>query len=92
MKIKDQYTFRQIEDVTFLVKSTDGHERAENLFTLNETGVFLCSALREERGEEELLSLLAGEYEIEEVQLPAVRSDLQDFLDKLRALDILEEE
>lgn len=55
---------------------------------LNETGTLICRALLEGKTKEELPSLLAAHFEAEETELPALKEDVDRFLEQLQRLGI----
>ncbi len=87
MKIKKELVKRDIAGDILLVPVGKTVYESNGLFILNEVGAFLWDRLETADTEEDLLTALLEEYEITEV---IARKDVQEFLGKLRQLDILE--
>ena len=62
--------------------------RKSLIFSLNETGILLWKSLEQGAKKEELQQILRNEYEVDEI---TVKEDVEEFLNKLRSLDVLEE-
>ncbi len=57
-------------------------------FTVNETGRFIINNLKENKSEEEILSLLTNEFDID---IDTAQRDFDEFLTLLRNLKLVEE-
>lgn len=86
MIIKKELLKRQIAGETILIPVGKTVYDSNGLFALNELGSFLWDRLPSVRDEEELLSAVLEEYEVNE---ETARQDLQEFLDKLRMMGII---
>ncbi|MFR2315471.1 PqqD family protein [Terrisporobacter sp.] len=56
------------------------------IITMNELGKFIWENLESSKDEEDLLHKILEEYEVEEKE---AKEDLDEFLDKLRQVDII---
>ncbi len=57
-------------------------------FTVNETGRFIINSLKENKSEEEILSSLTNEFDID---IETAQRDFDEFLTLLRNLKLVEE-
>ena len=87
MKIKDGYLLREVAGNHVVVPTGKAILDFSGVITLNGTGVFLWKLLNTEKTEQELLSALLAEYEIDET---TAKADLTEFLEKLKAAELLE--
>lgn len=87
MKIKKELVKRDIAGDVVLVPVGRTVYESNGLFILNEVGAFLWDRLETADTEEDLLTALLREYEIAE---DIARKDVQEFLEKLRKLEILQ--
>lgn len=87
MKIKKQLIKRTLAKDTVLVPVGKTVYESNGLFILNEVGSFLWDRLEDATSETELLTAMLEEYEVAE---DTARADIQEFMRKLRNLDILE--
>lgn len=87
MKIKEGFILRNVagQNVVVPVGSTTLNFNAA--ITLNETAAFLWKQLESEKTEQELLTALTDEYEIDSV---SAKSDITVFLNVLREHEIIE--
>ncbi|RTZ68517.1 MAG: PqqD family protein [Aquificaceae bacterium] len=58
-----------------------------NSFVLNQTGLFIVKKLREGLSEEEVISELLKEFEVDE---ETARRDFYDFMEQLRILGLID--
>ena len=86
MKIKKELLKREIAGETILVPVGKTVYDSHGLFALNELGSFLWDLLPEAENEEALLAAVLREYEVDEA---TARTDILEFLDKLREMGIL---
>lgn len=86
MIIKKRLLKRVINKECFLVPLGKTVYDANGLFVLTELGEFIWDRLPQAESGEEILQAILAEYEVEE---PVARKDLEAFLEKLRAMDIL---
>ncbi len=86
MRIRNGFMMRRIAGVDVVVPAGEGNIDFNGIITLSETAAFLFERLHEETGEEELLSRLLCEYEVDEQE---ARADLTAFLAKLTEAGLL---
>lgn len=86
MKIKKKLLKREIAGECFLVPLGRTIYDSNGLFLLTELGGFIWDRLEAAENPEELLRAILEEYEVEEA---TARADLEEFLGKLRSLEIL---
>lgn len=86
MKIKKELMKREIAGETFLVPLGKTVYQNNGLFVLTEVGAFLWDRLDQAQSEEELVTAVLEEYDIDET---TARTDIREFLDKLKAMDII---
>ena len=86
MKLKMQFILRDIVGETVLVPINESTSNFNGLITVNELGKFIWENLESSKDEEDLLHKILEEYEVEEKE---AKEDLDEFLDKLRQVDIL---
>ena len=86
MTIKKQLVKRVIADDVILVPVGDASLELKGLMMLNETGELLWDALPAVNNEEELVSALQKEYEVD---AETAAADVSDFLNMLRTLGII---
>lgn len=86
MKLKMQFILRDIVGETVLVPINESTSNFNGLITVNELGKFIWENLESSKDEEELLHKILEEYEVEEKE---AKEDLDEFLDKLRQVDII---
>ena len=88
MKLKMQFILRDIVGETVLVPINESTSNFNGLITVNELGKFIWENLESSKDEEELLHKILEEYEVEEKE---AKEDLDEFLDKLRQVDIIKQ-
>lgn len=86
MKIRIELMKRQIAGETFLVPLGKSVYDNNGLFFLTDVGAFLWDRLPQAENEEELLTAVLEEYDIDEA---TARKDIEAFLEKLRSMDII---
>lgn len=87
MKLKNGYILREVAGSTVVVP-LDPTSTFCNMLRLNETGKFLWEKLAADVAEDELVSALVAEYEID---CDTARRDIETFLNSLREFKALEE-
>ena len=88
MRINENFVLRQIADTWVVLPLGDTTLDFNGMITLNETGSFLWSILEQGCEQAELADALLREYEVTREQAEA---DVEEFLNKLRNIDCLEE-
>ena len=86
MKFKKEFLLREIVGETILIPMGDSNNHFNGIITINELGKFIWENLESSKDEEELLHKILEEYEVEEKE---AKEDLDEFLDKLRQVDII---
>ena len=86
MEFKKKFILRNIVGETILVPIGQNNEAFNGLITINELGKFIWENLESSKDEEDLLHKILEEYEVEEKE---AQEDLEEFLDKLRQVDII---
>lgn len=88
MKIKEGFVLRELGGQNVVVPLGKASKNFNGVIYLNETGAFLFKQLKENKNEEELLSLLLNEYEIDE---NTAKKDLDIFIHQLKEGKLLDE-
>ena len=86
MKFKKEFMLREIVGETILIPRGDSNNHFNGIITINELGKFIWENLESSKDEEDLLHKILEEYEVEEKE---AKEDLDEFLDKLRQVDII---
>lgn len=87
MKIKPGYLLREVAGNTVAVPLGDGSVNFNGMITLSETGALLWRKLEGGATEDELVSAMLEEYDIDDT---IARRDIKAFTDKLLKAGILE--
>lgn len=89
MRISEQFMLRQVADEYLVIPVGEAALKLRGLIALSESGSLLYRRLQSGCTEEELVSALLMEYDID----PATaRADTAAFLEQMRAMGILIEE
>lgn len=88
MKIKADFNLRQSSGINIVVQELADGSGDIARFAINESGVVLWEALKNGATKDELLSAIQREYSVE---ADVAMSDIDEFLDMLRAKNVLEE-
>ena len=88
MKINENFVLRQIADTWVVLPLGDTTLDFNGMLTLNETGSFLWKQLEAGCSFDALVDSLLCEYDVSREQAVA---DVEEFLNKLRNIDCLEE-
>ena len=87
MKIKKGFIVRKIGGQNVAVAIGEMSKTFNGMIRLNETGKFLWDALSKGAEEDELVSKILEEYEIDEA---TARADVKAFVEKLKGVGALE--
>lgn len=87
MKIEKEFVLREIAGDYVIIPTGKTVLEFNGLATINEVGVFLWKLLENEITEDELVTKLLEEYEVDE---ETARKDVDEFLDVLVANKVLE--
>ena len=88
MKIKENFALRQVADTWCVLPLAEATLNLNGMMTLNDSGVLLWQTLEQGCTREELVDALMNEYEVNQEEASA---DIDEFLDKLRSVDCIEE-
>ena len=86
MKIKKEFILREIVGDIVLVPINKSTSKFDGLITMNEIGKFIWENIESAKDEEELLQTILDEYEVDK---DIAKADLDEFLGKLKAVDII---
>ena len=86
MKIKDGFMLRKVGGHNVVVALGEASRSFNGIIRLNDTGVFLWQQLQQDKTEEQLLTALTAEYDIDEAQ---AKTDIAEFVDSLRKAALL---
>ena len=86
MKIKKEFILREIVEDIVLVPINKSTSKFDGLITMNEIGKFIWENIESAKDEEELLQRILDEYEVER---DVAKADLDEFLGKLKEIDII---
>lgn len=87
MKIKDGFVLRKVADSFVAVAVGERSVDFNAMITTNETGAFLWKKLQNDTTEEELLTALTDEYDVD---AETAKADISEFLQKLRDGELLD--
>ena len=87
MKIKKGFIVRKIGGQSVAVAIGEMNKSFNGMIRLNETGKFLWDALSKGAEEDDLVSKILEEYEIDEA---TARADVKAFVEKLKGVGALE--
>lgn len=88
MKLKYEFVERLIVDEYVLVPAGEAARTFGGMITTSEVGATIMRALRQDVSQAELLALLMAEYDVDE---QTASSDLNEFVQQLRELNVLED-
>lgn len=86
MKIKKKFLLREVMGENILVPVGDSDTTFNGIASLNDIGVFIWQNIESAKDEEELLQRILDEYEVDR---DVAKADLDEFLGKLEAVDII---
>ncbi len=88
MKIKKGFKLRRIDDLYVVIAGASAARDFHGMITLNESGAFLWERLQTHISEEDLVSALCAEYEIDPETAAA---DVKKFLSIAKEQDLLDD-
>jgi len=88
LKIKPRFNLRQSSGINIVVEELADGIGDIARFAINESGAVIWKALKNGASKNELLSAIQSEYSVEADE---AMSDIDEFLDMLRAKNVLEE-
>ena len=86
MKFKKEFMLREIVGETILIPVGESNNHFNGIITINELGKFIWENLESSENEEVLLGKILDEYEVDE---KTAKTDLDEFLDKLKQVEII---
>ncbi|MFR1912725.1 MAG: PqqD family protein [Intestinibacter bartlettii] len=86
MELKKKFVLRNIVGETILVPIGQNNEAFNGLISINELGKFIWENIESAKDKEELLQRILDEYEVDK---DIAKADLDEFLGKLKAVDII---
>ena len=86
MELKKKFVLRNIVGETILVPIGQNNEAFNGLISINELGKFIWENIESAKDKEELLQRILDEYEVDK---DIAKDDLDEFLGKLKAVDII---
>ena len=86
MIIKKELIKREIAGDTILVPVGKTVYDSNGLFVLNELGAFIWDVLPEAQSEDDILTAVLNEYEVEKEE---AEKDINEFLGKLKEMEII---
>lgn len=86
MKIKDSFVLRNIAGINTVI-SIDASSGFDGMITLNETGVFMWSILKNGTTLEYLIDAVIKEYNIDR---ETATKDTSEFIEKLKSINIFQ--
>ena len=86
MKIKKEFMLREIVGETVLIPTGETAAHFNGLISVNELGRFIWDNYEKAKDEDELLSFILDEYEVER---DVAKADLEEFLQVLRDAEII---
>ena len=87
MKLSKNFVLRRVAGADMVLPLAQATVSFDAMLKLNETGVLLWNALKDEVELDDLVRALRAEYDVSEEQ---ARKDIQEFLDKLANAGCLE--
>lgn len=91
MKQSADYVLHYLNGVPYLLPFGQGIADMRRGVQINETGAYVWNLLADESSEDKIVALCASRFQADKDELPGLQSDIRQFLNKLRLLNILEE-
>ena len=86
MEFKKDFMLREIVGEAVLIPTGETAAHFNGLISVNELGRFIWENYEKAKDENELLGFILDEYEVEK---DVAKADLDEFLGKLKAVDII---
>lgn len=86
MKINGDFMIREIAGDTILVATGQASQNFNGMITLNEVGSFILHNIEECKDEDELVSKILDEFEVDE---NIAREDTREFIEQLLKMGIV---
>lgn len=87
LKINKDVVYREILGEHILIPVGATLADKTGLFNMSELGAFIWKLIKESKSEEEILSAILEEYDVEK---EVAKTDLEEFLQKLKEFEIIE--
>lgn len=87
MKIKGEYVLREISGDYILIPIGKTALTMNGMITMDEVGVTIWKGIQSEKTAEEILKGILEEFEVEE---ETARTDMEEFIAKLKEADLIE--
>lgn len=87
MKIKEGFMLRKVGEQNVVVAVGEASRSFNGIIRLNDSGRYLWEKLSQDVTEEQLISDMLTDYEIDEA---TAKADISRFIDSLKKADILE--
>ncbi|MDD7389386.1 MAG: PqqD family protein [Lachnospiraceae bacterium] len=87
MKIKGEFILREVAGETLLVPVGETALKFNGMITLNRVSAVIWKALSEQASYNEILGKILGRFDVEP---DAARRDLDEFLEQMKAADLLD--
>lgn len=91
MRQSDDYMLHELNGIPYLLPFGQGVADLRRGVRINETGAYIWNLLASELSEEKILSLCASHFQADSEELPQLKADVLQFLNRLRLLGILKE-
>ena len=88
MKIRNGFVIREVGGKKYAVATGDSAKHFKGMLTLNNMGVTMFDLLKTKTTEEEIVDKILAEYEVDRA---TVEKDVNDFIAKLKEIDVLED-
>lgn len=86
MKINGDFMIREIAGDTILVATGQASQNFNGMITLNEVGAFILQKIEECKNENELISKILDEFEVDK---NIAREDTKEFIEQLLKMGIV---
>lgn len=88
MKIAEGFALKTIADTKVVVPTGTNTVSFRSIISLNDSGAFIWKQLENDTNEQTVINALLKEYDIDE---ETARADLKEFIEKMRAANLLNE-
>lgn len=88
MKIKEEFLMRKVADSWIVVPIDKEAEKFNGMISLNESGAFLWSVLKEGASRERLVDALCAEYDVDR---DLAGTDVDAFIDRLNEIHCMDD-
>lgn len=92
MRQNTNYMLHELNGIPYLLPFGQGVADMRRGVRLNETGAYVWKLLAKETSEEEIINRCASHFQADSNELPLLKEDILQFLNRLRLMEILEED